>query len=408
MSKIINILPNNGVKSILFINAYETVFGDASCGKIYDMQANDYITQIYESGDQFPVENMIDIGESGILAAIGGKLEVILPRSIVTSINESANSISVGNSITILDLGEEKITDMIEIVDAGNIVISTSNGRILSCSKEIISAYLTNNVKIYADVRNGFGISNSASTDFMYALYKTIAEINEDKEIEKWKFVSNASAIVNNQVIGEFVGPILHVNEDLGFWKQISWSETKPDNTSIVVSIRSGSSLEELLSSPWSFSFMSDVGESNPIIRNLNSITINGQYLQLKVRMNTNSNNITPIVSNVSVKYSTKQASYFFTTKFSFAKDSLPNNGILVANITEPQNTEVHIGLTGKNSNDWADYQIIDPEKLFTLTDQNMQNVKVGIKFVSYDTSMPEVSEFSLFIGGEKVKVLKV
>ena len=50
--------------------------------------------------------------------------------------------------------------------------------------------------------------------------------------------------------------------------------------------------------------------------------------------------------------------------------------------------------------------QVVSPEKLFTLTDSNIQNIKVGIKFVSYDTHIPEVAEFALFVGGEKVKIL--
>jgi len=210
------------------------------------------------------------------------------------------------------------------------------------------------------------------------------------------------------QVIGEFLGPIIHVKEDLGFWKQIYWTETKPDNTDIIISIRSGNSSEELLNAPWKFSFISEIGEANPIVRNFNNITIKGQYLQLKVRMITKSKDITPIVSNVTIKYSTKQASYFFTTKFSFEKNSVPNNGLLVANITEPQNTEVKIGVNSTNSNDWEDYQVVDPDKLFTLTDSNMQNIKVGIKFISYDTNIPEVAEFALFVGGEKVKILSI
>ena len=410
MRKILNSIPLNGIKSIAESND-GFILGDAISGKTYTLYSNNTLSVTYQSGDNFPVNNIIAISNGKSLVSIGGKLDVILPDSLVEETNSYYSglfnsSVSIGNAVTVLDLGDETIIDMIEIADSGNIVLSTSTGRIIACNKELINAYLTGNVTVYADVRNGFGVSNSASTDFMYSLYKKIAEVNENKEIEKWKFVSNAAPMACEQVIGEFLGPIIHVKEDLGFWKQIYWTETKPDNTDIIISIRSGNSSEELLNAPWKFSFISETGEASPIIRNFNNITIKGQYLQLKVRMITKSKDITPIVSNVTIKYSTKQASYFFTTKFSFEKNSVPNNGLLVANITEPQNTEVMIGVTSTNSNDWKDYRVVSPEKLFTLTDSNIQNIKVGIKFVSYDTHIPEVAEFALFVGGEKVKIL--
>jgi len=412
MRKILNSIPLNGVKSISS-SQDGLILGDASSGKIYTLYDNNTLSVIYQSGDSFPVNNIISISNSNSLVSIGGKLDVIFNDSFITEENNRYSTlfnspVSIGNAVTVLDLGDETIIDMIEIEDTGNIVLSTSTGRIIACSKDLINAYLTGKVTVYADVRNGFGVSNSASTDFMYALYKKIAEVNENKEIEKWKFVSNAAPMISEQVIGEFIGPVIHVKEDLGFWKQIYWTETKPDDTDIIISIRSGNSTEELLVASWKYSFISDAGEVSPIIRNLNNITIKGQYLQLKVRMITKTKDITPIVSNVTIKYSTKQASYFFTTKFSFEKNSVPDNGLLVANITEPQNTEVKIGVNSTNSNDWEDYQVVDPDKLFTLTDSNMQNIKVGIKFISYDTNIPEVAEFALFVGGEKVKILSI
>jgi len=410
MSNLLNNIPLNGVKSCCQTNN-GLLLGDASNGNIYLLNGNN-LSIFSKTGETQSVNNIISIDGENYFASMGGKLNIVFSNAYSIASNSStfSNTVSIGNTATVLDLGDEIIMNMIEIPDTENIILSTSNGRILACNKSIANAYLTGEVTIYADARNGLGISNSASTEFMYALYKKIAEVNEDKEIEKWKFACNAVAIANEQVIGEFIGPILQVKEDLGFWKQIAWTETKPIGTDIVISLRSGNSVEDLLNEDWDLALVSKSGETNPIIRNLevgsNASAISGQYLQLKVKMITSANNITPIVANVSIKYSTKQASYFYTTKFSFEKNSNPNNGLLVANITEPLNTEVSIGVTSKNSNNWSDYQVVNPNELFTLTDQNMQNIKVGIKFVTYSTNIPEVAEFALFIGGEKVKVL--
>ena len=457
-------LPYNGIKSIAIASLGFIILGDSIGGKLYILE-EETLYLFYQSDNNEPISNIVLINDLQYMISLGGKIEIITLNIIPPSILDSSpfvrsgigklmkldpvmvpnpsfygvgtygtgvfggelmvarpvgildyikakfikkgGSVSIGKAIRILDLENEIITDMISIEDTGNIVIATSIGRIFSCSKELVIAYLTGNRTVYVDVHNGVGVSNSNSKDFIYALYKKAVEVNKDKEIEKWKFASNVVAITNKQVIGEFIGPIIHVKEDLGFWKQILWTEIKPNNTDIIINIRNGNSSEELLAAPWKLGFRSNMEEINPIIRELNKYTINGQYLQLKVKMITKTKDITPIMANVTMKYSTKQASYFFTTKFSFEKNSNPNSGLLIANITEPQNTEVRIGITSKNSSDWKDYQVISPDKLFELTDENMQNMKVGIKFISYDdVNIPEVAEFALFIGGEKIKIL--
>ena len=457
--RMIGSLPYNGIKSIAVTSLGFIILGDAIGGKLYILEG-EALYLLYQSDNNEPISNIVLINDLQYMISLGGKIEIITlnispPTEISSSFSQSGigrlmkldpvivdiirneygapggtgqlkravpvgildyikakfikkgGSVSIGKAIRILDLENEIITDMISIEDTGNIVIATSIGRIFSFSKELIIAYLTGNRTVYTDVHNGVGVSNSNSKDYIYALYKKVVEVNKDREIEKWKFASKAVAMVNEQVIGEFIGPIIHIKEDLGFWKQISWTEIKPDNTDIIINIRYGNSSEELLGAPWKLGFRSNMEEISPIIRDLNSYTINGQYLQLKVKMITKMKDTTPIMANVTMKYSTKQASYFFTTKFSFEKNSSPNNGLLVANMIEPPNTEVSIGITSKNSNDWKDYQIISPEKLFELTDENMQNIKVGVKFISYDDiNVPEVSELAFFIGGEKIKIL--
>ena len=129
-----------------------------------------------------------------------------------------------------------------------------------------------------------------------------------------------------------------------------------------------------------------------------------GSYLQVKVEMITNTSSVTPVVSNVTVNYSTKQATYFFTTKFSLVLDSGVNPGLLVATMTEPQNTEIFFGIASKDSGDWNDYTVVNPDELFELT--NTQGLKIGIKFVSYDAHVPEVAEFAVTVGSNNKKLL--
>lgn len=379
-----------------------------------------YSLYLWDSlGDQTPINAILNIGDKSLVSSGTGlyieslaALEASNTSSVTVNgkeiaINSLSNttSVSFGSSFKILDLPEDEyITDIIEKEDSGLILLSTTRGRIISCSDTTINSYLTGDRTIFVDVKDGFGLSNVSSTSVMYALYNKIAEVNEDREIVKWKFVTEPTAILVEKITGEFLSPVLFVREDLGFWNELIWDEIKPSDTDIVVSIKSGTSMEEILSKPWTYSFSSNVGETGTITRNLNTITLKGQYLQVRVEMTTNKSNTTPIVSNVTVKYSTKQASYFFSTKFTLAKDSMTDRGMFVATITEPQNTEVKFGLASKETSDWDDYTSYEPDKFFSL--ENIDDLKIGIKFISYDEHVPEVAEFALILGGEKVKVL--
>jgi hypothetical protein len=312
-------------------------------------------------------------------------------------------------AIPILDLlNDEYIVCMYNLNDG--VIFGTFNGRILYANKAVINAYLTGNRKVYAEVKNGFGIiSDTAEVPVFYALYNKIVEISEDKEVVKYKFVKDASAIMTDRLIGTFLSPIINVKENLGFWKQLIWQETKPTNTEILICIRSANTLDELKLLPWDYCFISRdsdhlYGSTGYIIRDLTNIDLKGKYLQFKVEMTTDTKNISPHLINLSITYSTSFAVYFFTTKFALENDSNAKSGLLIANMTQPVNTEVKFGIVNTNSVDWNDYTVIEPDKFFSL--QNFDNIKVGIKMISYDYNIPSVAEFALMSGGDKDNLL--
>ena len=202
------------------------------------------------------------------------------------------------------------------------------------------------------------------------------------------------------------MSPILSVKEDLDFWKQLIWQESKPTNTEIIICIRAADSIEQLESLPWDYCFVSNdsdrgYGTSGFIIRELNTYQIKGKYLQFKVSLSTDTQNVTPSILNLSITYSTKFATYFYTTKFSLQNQSGVKSGLLTANITQPQNTEIRFGIAGTNSSNWNDYEVVGLNKMFSLND--LERMKVGIKMIAYDTEVPEVAEFSLLTGSDKI-----
>jgi hypothetical protein len=395
-SNIIKELPYSGISSACLVNQV-LIMGSAERGDLIKYNGSNLISAV-QTGESFPINNLLNVDDTNIIASCGGKLFMGFGAS---------NSTGGMSTLVVADFGDDEfITDIIKATDSETIIISTTNGRILSCGTEIIRAYLTGQRTIYANVLDGFeNESNTFSTDVTYALYKKIAEVNPNKVIEKWKFASPTSAIVTEKINGVFISPIMHIKEDFGFWKELIWQEEKPSDTDIVISLRASTSYDDLLSKKWQYSFKSNSGEDGTITRYLNNIALSGQYIQVKVDMFTNKNSVSPVVSTITLKYSTKQASYFFTTKFSLGQETNgSDNGIMVAKITEPLNTEVKFGISNKESSNWEDYTVIEPEKIFNV--ENMSNVKVGIKFISYDESIPEVAEFSMLLGSESKKIL--
>ena len=335
----------------------------------------------------------------------------ILPQTTTTTTTEAPSKTLPDTSncqgIPILELPEnEYITNMIKDEARGGILFATSRGRILGCSKALVNAYLTGDRRVFAEVSNGFGnVSNTAWTNLFYSLYNRIAEINENKEIVKWHYETTPTAILIDRITATFLSPILLVKQDLGFWKQLIWNEQKPDDTNITICIRSANTQEELQAKSWDNCFESNDTDIPPTItRDLDDISMDGKYIQFKVIMSTESDIEVPVVISLSISYSTKFAVYFFTTKFSLKNQTNLKRGLWVADVTEPQNTEISFGICNTNSAEWTDYQVIDLNKFFSL--DNFENIKAGIKFVSYGDNIPAVGEFSIMSGGEKINLI--
>jgi hypothetical protein len=319
------------------------------------------------------------------------------------SIPEGTPDLSQCRGIPVLHFNNnERITFMTKDVVKGGVLFATSFGRILFADEATLNAYRTGERLIYADVTDGYGNTSNITTEtFLYALYKRISEINEDKEIKKWKYMENTTVIPSERVTAVFVSPALQVQEDIGFWKQLIWSEEKPDDTKITVCVRTGSSVRNMQAQPWGVCFRSNDGESNPITRDLNNVKLDGQYAQFRVSMETRVNDTTPKVTDVNLVYSTKRAQYFYSVKFALEDQSDINKGLLTGTITQPTNTEVTFGYNSDNSSNWDDYTIIDPDKFFDIDD--IDNIKIGIRMVSYDESLPEVDEFGIIFSGDKI-----
>jgi len=308
--------------------------------------------------------------------------------------------------IPVLELPSyENIIKMVNDPLDNSILISTSEGRILRCSELVINGFLTGDRMVYADIYDGCGYHSSAQTAFNYSLYKKLAELDEDKVIQKWKYCSDITAIKTEKITAIFKGPVINIHNDFGFWKELIWDEIKPNGSEVTIFLRSATTEDGLLEQPWIYSTSSIIGESGTITRSLNNVGLKGNYLQIKIEMQVDVKDITPSVTNVTLKYSTKNSSYFFTNKFTIDLEDSAKKGLLTASISQPANTEIQFGISSENTVDWNKYQIITPDKFF---DMDNKEFRVGIKFTSYDESLPVVNEFAILAGGEVLKGLNL
>jgi hypothetical protein len=121
-------------------------------------------------------------------------------------------------------------------------------------------------------------------------------------------------------------------------------------------------------------------------------------YLQFQIEINSISLD-SPFVTNFSINYTTKYALYFFSNVFEIKS---ANMGLVTGLVNEPLNTEIQIGISNQESSNWEDYKIVDTNKFFDM-DVPANNIKVGIKYISYDDiNIPNTGGISLILNNRE------
>lgn len=175
---------------------------------------------------------------------------------------------------------------------------------------------------------------------------------------------------------GIYVSEVLNGSNDIVSWKSLTWDSTEPANTSVNVQIRNGVTESDAASAEWSANL---VKGANGLV-SIEHIT--DQYLQFRVILKSQTRDISPTLTSVTIRNLTTQASHFFTTNFILP--SRPIKGLLTANTFIPVSADVVFGINTKNSVDFGDYQIIEANRLFTTTQgQFGEDFRIGAKLLS-------------------------
>ncbi len=182
---------------------------------------------------------------------------------------------------------------------------------------------------------------------------------------------------------GIYTSEILNGSNELVSWKTITWATTEPAGTSVDVQIRSGATQDAVEAADWT----PDLVRGADGFVSIEHIT--DQYLQFRVILKSQTRDISPTLTSVTLRNLTTQASHFFTTNF--IMPSRVTKGLLTANTFIPVSADVVFGINTKNSVDFGDYQIIEPNRLFTSSQgQFGEDFRIGVKLLS--PGIPQLS----------------
>ena len=231
-----------------------------------------------------------------------------------------------------------------------------------------------------------------------FSLKNRIFVVDEDSNINKTitgnsKFLSADKIDIEK---GEYISEIFDGTNDLISWDSISYNANKPTNTEILIQIKSANSTFEIKNKLW----------SEPVQNGEDLSGIEGQLIQFKVTLLSESRGITPVLNNVTIKSKSSFAVHYFSTNF-----ELPSNlksGIITANTVIPIGTEIIFGVNTNKSANWKDYQIVDLNKSFTIKDNEGDNLKIGARLISDTNEVPELHELAMIFALEDGQLVKI
>jgi len=189
-----------------------------------------------------------------------------------------------------------------------------------------------------------------------------------------------------DEEVGVYMSEIFNGTNGLVSWNTISWDVTIPSGTNMVMQVRTGTSRDDLLEAPFEIEF--DGSSEREDIS-----FVNGQYIQFKVIMRSQIRDLSPSLKNVVVASIASESTHFFTTNF--VLPSRIKSGILTSTKMVPVAADIVFGINANNSVDFAEYQIIDENRIFTTDDRQVgENVRVGIRLITPNRGETIADEF--------------
>jgi hypothetical protein len=168
-------------------------------------------------------------------------------------------------------------------------------------------------------------------------------------------------------------------------WGTIYWDAVVPDGTTLKIGVRTSRSRVGLSSVAWTYY---DQSEASGV--DISNYT--GQYIQFQAVMATTARGLSPALYKVVITSVIKASVHFFTTNFVLPSPIV--SGIITSQKVVPVSADIVFGIDTNNSVDFADYQIVSENRVFTTGfDQAGKNLRVGVQLIS-PTIQPAKTDF--------------
>ena len=185
---------------------------------------------------------------------------------------------------------------------------------------------------------------------------------------------------------GIYLSEIFDGTNDAIKWDNMTWIFTTPSGTAVEMYLRSSDSSQDILTEDWRGPFTSNDSSG------LDLSSFAGRYIQFKTELSSSLKNVTPTLSRVTLRLITSDSIHFFTTNF--AMPSRVTKGIITTESLIPVAADIVIGVNTTDSVEWADYQIVDENRIFNV-DQHGLGLRIGAKMLSPSRSTVTPAEFA-------------
>jgi len=216
-------------------------------------------------------------------------------------------------------------------------------------------------------------------------LEELVGFTNQNRIIEVNEFGDTTSSVDGDdrfysadrvdEEVGVYFSEIFNGTNGLISWDRIDWDATIPTGTSMLIEVRVGDSRDNVLDAEFGIVFdgTSETGDIS---------FISGQYLQFRVTMKSEIRDLSPSLKSVVVRSVASESTHFFTTNFLLP--SRVKSGMLTSTKMIPVAADIVFGFNLNNSVDFAEYQVIDENRVFTSNDEQVgENLRVGIRLIT-------------------------
>lgn len=181
---------------------------------------------------------------------------------------------------------------------------------------------------------------------------------------------------------GVYESEIFNGSNQLVSWRSIIWDTTEPTGTSITIQVRSAASEDDISNSTW----------SDDLIKNSEGYAsieyVKDQFIQFRAILISRVRDLSPTLHKVTIRNLTSSATHFFTTNFILPRKVI--SGILTENSVIPVTADIIFGLNTNNSVNFSEYQIIEPNRIFTTESRQFgSNLRIGVKLITPGFAAP-------------------